>query len=130
MEPSNERRSRLYKTLIKYAVILSIGLIYLLITLSIGYGIPCPIYKLTGFKCPGCGLTRMAMAMVRLDFKSAFGYNPFLFVVGPFLIAYLVYREAIYVMRGEPPSRAWNVPLTALLIAAILFGVLRNVFDM
>lgn len=124
-----ERRLRLNKTLTKYAIIFSLGIVYLLILLLIGRGLDCPIYKLTGLKCPGCGITRMLMALATLDFKAAFGYNPFLFIVGPLILAYLVYHEATYVIKGKPPSKVWNLPLTALLIATLAFGILRNVFN-
>lgn len=35
----------------------------------------CPVQTLTGVQCPGCGMTRAAMSLLRLDFKGAAAHN-------------------------------------------------------
>ena len=37
---------------------------------------PCPVHTLTGLQCPGCGSTRMTLALLRGEISAAFGYNP------------------------------------------------------
>lgn len=39
------------------------------------FDVPCAIKALTGFNCPGCGMTRAVLAALRLDFAAAFAYN-------------------------------------------------------
>lgn len=58
-----------------------IGLIYAVLVMFVGLEIRCFYYETLGLKCPGCGLTRMFVSMIKLDFASAFNYNPVMFVM-------------------------------------------------
>ncbi|HHW45836.1 MAG TPA: DUF2752 domain-containing protein [Clostridiales bacterium] len=40
----------------------------------------CPIKALFGIACPGCGMVRAWLSVLKLDFKSAFYYHPLFFV--------------------------------------------------
>jgi hypothetical protein len=121
-------QKRLQKTLVKYLIILAIAVAYLIFVLCTGLGIPCIFYEITGFKCPGCGVSRMLVSLVRFDLASAFLHNPFLFITGPFLIAYLVCSEWKYVKHGNRSLGKWEIFIWIELILALLYGVLRNVF--
>ena len=44
---------------------------------------PCLISFTTGIDCWGCGLTRATIALMKLDFASAFELNPLIFMVLP-----------------------------------------------
>ncbi|MCI8515850.1 MAG: DUF2752 domain-containing protein [Hungatella sp.] len=44
-----------------------------------GHG--CPIRWGTGVPCPGCGLSRAGLALLRLDVPSAFTYHPMFWAV-------------------------------------------------
>lgn len=46
----------------------------------------CPSKTIFGLNCPGCGSQRMVHSLLHLDFKSAFSYNPLLFVSLPFVV--------------------------------------------
>lgn len=119
-------KSRLYKVLIKYAVILGVGLAYWLFTLWTGWGIPCLFYKITGFQCPACGVSRMLSSLLRFDFVAAFHYHPFLLVTLPLLLFCLIYPDVRYVLWGDR-SMGWvNVLLWGEIVLLLLFGVLRN----
>ncbi|MBR2293428.1 MAG: DUF2752 domain-containing protein [Clostridia bacterium] len=91
-------------------------------------GIPCLFYKITGWKCVGCGISRMLISLVRLDFISAFWHNPFLFITGPFILAYLVCRDAKYVLRGNGQMGRWEIFIWIELFLAIAYGIARNIF--
>lgn len=65
--------------------ILGIGVIYFFWVCLTGVGIPCPFRLLTGYLCPGCGITHYCIAMLQLRFADAYSANPFLFVLMPFL---------------------------------------------
>jgi hypothetical protein len=87
----------------------------------------CPFYALTGMYCPGCGSLRALHDLTHLDVAGAWGMNPLLVVVLPFLAwAWLAWvrRE----VRGAPRTRlahpAWLYALAALIVA---YWVLRNV---
>jgi len=36
----------------------------------------CPIRALLGFPCPTCGVSRSALALLRLDFRASLRYHP------------------------------------------------------
>ena len=118
---------RLKKTSIKYGAILLIGIAYLIFILLTDLRIPCILYELTGIKCPGCGITRMLVSFARLDFVSAFKYNPFLFITGPFILLYLAIFEIKYILSGSTGMGKWRLFIWGELILAIAYGVLRNI---
>jgi hypothetical protein len=118
---------RLRKTVVKYLIILGIAIAYLVFVLCTGWGIPCPIYSLTGLECPACGVSRMLVSIVKLDFAAAFAYNPFLMIAGPVIIAYLVFSEIKYIKTGSPSMGKWEILLWVLSGAAIVYGIIRNI---
>lgn len=125
---NSELKKRLRKTAVKYSVILCIALAYLIFVQYTHRGIPCLFYKITGWKCVGCGISRMLISLVRLDFISAFWHNPFLFITGPFILAYLVCRDAKYVLRGNGQMGRWEIFIWIELFLAIAYGIARNIF--
>ena len=54
-------------------VFLLLGLAYFLLTQLTPLRIPCIFQKITGFACPGCGMTHLCMQLLRLDFAGAAG---------------------------------------------------------
>ena len=73
-------------------------------------GIGCPIRRLIGFPCPGCGMSRAAAAMLRLDFAKAFALHPMVFVIFPYLF-YAIHCNTRMFRRIKPMVR--NVILVA-----------------
>lgn len=89
--------------------------------------IPCPFYAVTGWYCPGCGVSRMCLALLRLDFAGAFRANRLLFLLLPLLGVAAVAFPVTYVRKGRWPDGPrlrilWGV-LAAVLVG---YGVLRN----
>ncbi len=114
------------KKIIKiYAVILSIGLAYFLIIRLTGFSLPCFYLKTTGYQCPGCGATRMFMALFRLDFAAAFSYHPVLMILF-FLwnaIALLCLTEKVKFVQKEGFLMAM---LAISVVALLIFCYFRN----
>lgn len=52
----------------------------------------CPLVALTGYPCPGCGLTRAGFSVLRLDFASAWEFHPFIYPIIFLLVFYIVNR--------------------------------------
>ena len=46
----------------------------------------CLLKTLTGFDCPFCGAQRAFVALLHGDISSIWYYNPYLFVISPYLI--------------------------------------------
>ena len=118
---------RLRKCATKYGVILLVGIAYLIFVLLTEIRIPCIFYEITGLKCPGCGITRMIVSVARLDLASAFKYNPFLFITGPFILLYLAFLEIKYVLSGSTAMDKWTALVWIELILAIVYCVMRNI---
>lgn len=59
----------------------------------------CPVVWITGFSCPGCGITRALVSVCKLDFAGAWYYNPMIFYLIPavpvFLIAQLCKKDKL-----------------------------------
>lgn len=52
-------------------------------------GVTCPIKALTGISCPGCGMTRAWISLLRLNPRRAFYYHPLFPLPAFVLMAYL-----------------------------------------
>ena len=70
----------------------------------------------------------MLMSIVRLDFVSAFWYNPLLFVTGPLIIAYIVASEVKFVKYGNRDMGKWQIFMWVELVLLLAYWVLRNIF--
>lgn len=51
----------------------------------------CPIRELTGIPCPGCGMGRAWLAVLRFDFSGAFRYHPLFWAVP--VVALFIIRD-------------------------------------
>lgn len=71
------------KILIIYGAIFGVGVLYAFLILHTPFRIPCLFREVTGLQCPGCGTSRMALALMRFDIPAAFAYNPVAFSASP-----------------------------------------------
>ncbi len=62
------------------------------------YNIPvdelCLIKNITGFPCPGCGMTRAHIEVLKLNFKRAFFYHP-LFIFPSIIFFIVIFRKKL-----------------------------------
>lgn len=72
-------KQRGYKVIVIIAAILILGLTYLVLLNTTSFSIHCIIYEMTGLECPTCGLTRLCLALSRLDLQGAFFAHPIIF---------------------------------------------------
>ncbi|MCP4036203.1 MAG: DUF2752 domain-containing protein [bacterium] len=52
-----------------------------------GFGIPCLFRELSGFACPGCGMTRALLLASQQQWLEAWRMNPLLFPLFAFAIS-------------------------------------------
>lgn len=94
---------------------------------SAGFFPVCPLYALTGFACPGCGLTRGFHALFHGDVLTALDYNVLLPVFA-LLIGFGFLSLVYFALRGRGLSWSLAHPNTlwVFLVVLVVFGVTRN----
>lgn len=71
----------------------------------------------------------MFAAMMRLDFIGAFGANPAVLLLSPFLLAIFLKYVADYIKTGRfAMGFVQNVILWFCIVLLVLFGIARNIF--
>lgn len=96
--------------------------------MATGIAIPCLFYKVTGLRCPGCGVSRMCIALMKGNIAEAARYNSLLFFLLPFLLLILGDYLFRYVKTGRFVLRRWqNAVLYVMIVALVIFGILRNI---
>lgn len=80
----------------------------------------CPMVMFTGYPCPGCGLTRAGVALLRGDFALAFSIHPFIYAIavwGMFFVwnRYFSEKKSKWVVRG----------LLLIVVGMIVFYIYR-----
>ena len=123
-------KKRVFKLLrVNLILILSL-LIYYFINKYTGFYIPCVYRKLTGLKCPGCGVTRCIFAIINLNFKEAINQNILICIYLPFLFLYYIYKSYIYIYdkKDKVITKIPNWFFICIIIITLLYGVLRNFY--
>ena len=122
-----ERKKRakfIYKNV--FQVIL-IGVIYYVITSIFDVYIPCPIYSVTHKYCPGCGITRMCVALIHLDFEAAFNSNCLLLFLLPIILVYGIAGAIYYVKNGKWfDSILDKIAVFIVFFIVMAFWIMRN----
>jgi hypothetical protein len=78
----------------------------------------CPFHVVTGYPCPGCGMTRAMICVGQLRFWEAMAFNPFSILLTMIMMVYLC--------LGRAPSFSRNETLTRfILLAVIIFWIHR-----
>ena len=122
-----DSRLRLQNLLKKAALVLLIGLGYAFFASVFHIALPCPIHALTGLYCPGCGVSRMCLALLRFDWMEAARYNMGILVAAPFGAAVFLSQAVGYVKTGSTEMARWQkVLLWGMIAWLLLFTVFRN----
>ena len=118
---------RLKKLLRTGILLLCAGLLYAFLVRRFGVGVPCPVYALTGLSCPGCGVSRMCLALLRLDFAEAFRQNRCVLLLLP-VFGYVAARWCVgYVRTGDRLLRgSAKIAAVVCVVLLIAFGAVRN----
>lgn len=101
------------------------------VLLAVSFTVGCPFNRLTGLKCPGCGVTRMILRILHLDFKTAFFYNPAIFCLVPLWAA--AFCIFMLLERRGKTAAAQKVKNTAVyfsIAVLVFFGVVRNILPL
>ena len=87
----------------------------------------CPLYAITGFACPGCGLTRGFHALFHGDIATAFHFNV-LIPIWAVILSYVFLSLVLTAIRGKGLPMWPTNPrfMWVFMIVLVVFGVLRN----
>ena len=99
---------------------------YSVFTLLTGWGIPCPIHLLTGWSCPGCGISRFFLALLRLDLPGALSQNLAVAVLLPLWTVVGIVEFWWNPKVLEEPSTLLRCLELGSVVFLLVFGVLRN----
>lgn len=87
----------------------------------------CPFKVITGWDCPGCGLTRSVYSLLHGDPIGAIGHNLLILFIGPWLVMAIA-RWTAQRFGYELPRlftvKQWMVPVMVVLLT--VFTVARN----
>ena len=112
---------RLRTLCIKTGGLLGAGLFYAFICILAGRPlIPCLFHTVTGLYCPGCGVSRMCLSLLRLDFASAVKANAAIFLLLP---------PGLFMAGWTGSTRLTRVQACVFYVmigVLLVFGVLRN----
>lgn len=89
--------------------------------------LPCPFRTLTGWWCPGCGLTRATHHLLHGDLGRAFEFNAFVVVI----LAGLLATWLVWLLHCTGRRLAWvrTIPVWAQVASVavlVVFAVVRN----
>lgn len=80
----------------------------------------CPFRSLTGVPCPGCGMTRLADAVVHGRIGEAAGADlAGVAILGVLLVVAVTYLVQVVIRKGEPPRWMRSPLLLAGLVALL-----------
>lgn len=123
-------KKRALKTVVICTGILCSGIVYAYGALHWGWWLPCVFNWFTGFKCPGCGVSRMCLSLLHLDFKEAFYWNPAVLLCLPFLILILGSLCIGYIRTGNmqlgPKKQMMCWAMAGILV---IYGLFRNLWE-
>ncbi len=132
--PSRLVLTSLLETPAMGACVLGAGVAHVALT-GVGFaGWMCPFYQATGWPCPGCGLGRACVLLLRGEWIAALRLHAF----APLLLLTLAVLGAGLVLRGRAQA-AWSAKVrrfeertrivTMLLAALIFYWALRFLLD-
>lgn len=122
-----EQKRRLCGLLKKGGILVGIGAAYLIFVLVTSWRIPCVFYVLGGKYCPGCGITRMCVALARLDIPAAMSHNLLAFFLVPALLVIFLWKAVGFVKHGSwKRSKLETVFYLVAFVLCIVFTVMRN----
>ena len=83
----------------------------------------CPVVLLSGYPCPGCGMTRAMFKVLRLDFAGAWEMHPFIYPIGILFLSFCISR---YFLNGKYMKYV-KVFMIIIAVGMIVFYIYRMI---
>ena len=123
-----QHNKKIIKVIYFHILLFILFVSYYIINTYFGFKIFCPFHELTGYLCPGCGITRCLFAILNGNFIQAFYYNRLVFICLPFSIILYLYDMYVEIFNKKKKFIVPNFIYILLLVVVLLFGVFRNIF--
>ena len=104
------------------------GAVVAFFALAVLFSVPlCPFAIITRHPCPGCGLTRATLSLLRGDVIAAVHFHPLAPVVVPLLVGAIVYNTGVYLYAGKTAATEalqgrW-ITVAGIALAVLMVGV-------
>lgn len=119
--------TRLKRLILWAGACICIGLLYSYLYSNFGIRIPCAFHTITGYYCPGCGISRMCIAILHMDILKAFSYNIGVMMALPIMIVIGLQIMIQYLKAGNITlTKRQNIVVWILVVYLIIFGIVRN----
>ena len=85
----------------------------------------------TGYDCPFCGFQRSMCALFRGEFKDAFLYNPYIYIISPYLV--LLFLCVLGIIPQDSKLCRALYSRTSIAIAAVMaltWWIVRNLYHL
>jgi hypothetical protein len=126
--PLSSPNERMYAGLGAAAMAAGVAAVWYFEPSTAGFFPACPLYSMTGFACPGCGMTRGFHAMFHGDIVGALDFNALIPLVAIFF-GYWFLSLVLTAFRGRGfgfgKMSAGLVGSTFFLL--LVFGIVRNI---
>ena len=119
--------ARAKKVVIGALALIAAGALYALIVTQTQQGLPCVFNIITGLQCPGCGVSRMCLALLRLDFQTAFRENAAILCLLPLMVATAARLIYVYIRYGRVRDKYANIAIYFMIAVLLVFCVVRNI---
>ena len=118
---------KLIKVIYNHILLFVLFIVYYFLNKYLDVKILCPFHYITGYLCPGCGITRCLFSILEGNFLKAYYYNRFVFLLLPFFIIFYVYSLYLEIYNPKKKLNIPNYVYTILFIIMIIFGIVRNI---
>lgn len=95
----------------------------LYVTLHRIMGAFCPSIWITGFSCPGCGMTRAFLFVMTGQFERAFRINPSIYLWIVYGLYFIIQRY----IRGKAVKGAWYLigTIAGVMLIVYIYGMIQ-----
>lgn len=115
------------KIIISLCVVL-IGFLYYIEIRTLGFAIPCYFHKFTGLECPGCGVTGVALSILRGDLVSAFHCNMGLVLLTPVIAPLFLICWYRWITNQNNNVKIINRISLFCVIFLVMWTIFRNIY--
>lgn len=126
---ASDRKKRITRAILAGTAFICAGLFYGFFMIPRGFWIPCMFRTFTGYKCPGCGISHMAAALLNGQWEEVAASNWGLFLISPFIIHLCIEAVRNYV-TGSHQGRVMEKETIACCIYLVAWGIVRNLLEL